>query len=41
MNDVASVELSADLVTETRLNLYTYVELKSGKTLKVMRGHTR
>ena len=33
MNDVASVELSADLVTETRLNLYTYVELKSGKTL--------
>ena len=33
MNDVASVELSADLVTKTRLNLYTYVELKSGKTL--------
>ena len=30
MNDVASVELSADLVTKTRLNLYTYVELKSG-----------
>ena len=33
MNDVASVELSVDLVTETRLNLYTCVELKSGKTL--------
>lgn len=33
MNDVASVELTVDLVTETRLNLYTYVELKSGKSL--------
>lgn len=33
MNDIASVELTVDLVTETRLNLYTCVELKSGKTL--------
>lgn len=33
INDVAKVELTADLVTKTRLNLYTYVELKSGKTL--------
>ncbi|WP_290540325.1 hypothetical protein [Alistipes sp.] len=33
MTDVASVELAADLVSETRLNLYTCVNLKSGKML--------
>lgn len=33
MNDIASVSLSADLVTETRLNFYLNVEMKSGKTL--------
>lgn len=33
LKDVASIRLSADLVTDTRLNLYLNLEMKSGKTL--------